>query len=316
MSTGAVIIAAGITSHSEGFLPMKPVGKLTRAQRVILNFRNAGIRDIVIVTGSHARELEHSLKDQGVVFLYNQDYASTEMFDSAKIGFRYMKERCSRVLFTTVNVTLFTQETVRLLLESRAPIAIPVYGESRGHPVMLSRQAMERVLTYTGEGGLRRAIDASGLPVDWIQTEDPGILKQSGEDERFGELLKHHNSQLLHMELDVGLVREKPFFDSKTAALLEQILMTGSVRSACARIGVSYSKGFQMLDQAEEELGFPLTRRQQGGRTGGTASLTGEGREFLEKYENFRRRITLLAAEEFRETFGGEIEEGDGYDSD
>lgn len=301
--TGAVIIAAGITSSEEGFQPMKPVGKLTRAERIILNFKNAGIEDIVIITGNRASELEHSLKAMGVVFLQNKEYEYTEMFDSAKIGFSYMLERCEQILFTTVNVTLFTEETVNRLLASPAEIAIPTYQGRRGHPVMLRRKAMEKITQYKGSGGLRKAIDFSGYPVDWLETEDPGILKQNTEDEEYQELLKRHNRQLLHLDLDIGLVREKKFFDSLTAALLDQIASAGSVRSACLRLNISYSRGFQLLAQAEEELGFALTQRQQGGKYGGQAVLTFEGQEFLEKYKKFRQEIYRLADERFRETF-------------
>lgn len=304
MRTGAVIIAAGITSSEEGFQPMKPVGKLTRAERIILNFQNAGIGEIAVVTGNRAQELEHSLKYRGVVFLHNPDYEHTEMFDSAKIGFAYMKERCDCILFTTVNVTLFTQETVKRLLESPSQVAVPVFEGRRGHPVLLRRVALEQVLRYEGPGGLRGAIDSTGYEVDWVETEDAGILKQDGGAEMAGPLLEQHNRQLLHMDLDIGLVREKKFFHSLTAALLSQIDSVGSVRSACGRLNISYSKGFQLLDMAEEELGFALTRRQQGGRSGGRASLTEEGRRFLEKYETFRQEIYRMADEKFRETFG------------
>ena len=77
------------------------------------------------------------------------------------------------------------------------------------------------------------------------------------------------------------------------------------MRSACMRLNISYSRGFQLLAQAEEELGFSLTQRQQGGKSGGQAVLTPEGRAFLEKYERFCREIYQLADEKFRETFLG-----------
>lgn len=301
MKTGAVIIAAGLTSSEEGFQPMKQVGKLTRAERIILNFQSAGVEDIVIVTGERARELEHTLKQKGAVFLYNQDYRHTEMFDSAKLGFQYMEKRCDRILFTTVNVPLFTEHTVKLLLKSRALIAIPVYQGRRGHPVMLQSGTLEKIMAYTGKGGLRMAIEASGYPVDWVETADPGILKQKGGTEEYGRILEQHNRQLLHVDLEIGLVREKRFFDGETEALLVQIELTGSVREACRRLNISYSRGLRMLEGAEEELGFALTQRRQGGTGGGQTSLTREGKLFLERYAAFRQELYRIAEEKFRE---------------
>ncbi|MDD2958572.1 MAG: NTP transferase domain-containing protein [Lachnospiraceae bacterium] len=303
MKTGAVIIAAGITSSEEGFQPLKPVGKLTRVERIILNFQKAGIEDIVIVTGNRAEELERSLKQRGVVFLYNREYERTEMFDSAKIGFRYMQGICRRVLFTTVNVPLFTEATLEALLKSPAQIAIPVYQGHRGHPVALRLEAMKEILEYSGAGGLRGAIAASEYPADWIETKDPGILKQTGQTENYQEILEYHNEQLMHMNLDIGLVRESRFFDSLTAALLKQIDTAGSVREACTRLNISYSKGFQMLAAAETELDCALTERQQGGKYGGKTFLTKQGREFLDKYEHFRQEVYHMADKKFREIF-------------
>lgn len=299
--TGAVIIAAGLTSSQEGFQPMKQVGKLTRAERIILNFRSAGVEDIVVVTGARAKELEHSLKQKGAVFLYNENYRQTEMFDSAKMGFRYMAGRCDRILFTTVNVPLFTENTVKRLLSSQAPVAVPVYRGRRGHPVMLRTETLERIMAYSGKGGLRMAIEASGYPVDWMETEDPGILKQNGETGEYSRILEQHNKQLLHVDMEIGLVRERRFFDGKSEALLEQIELTGSVREACRRLNVSYSKGLRMLEEAEEELGFALTWRQQGGSGGGKTGLTPRGKAFLEKYAGFRQELYRIADEKFRE---------------
>ena len=50
MQTGALIVAAGKSSRMGDFKPMLQLGSISIAQRVINNFRQAGISKIVVVT--------------------------------------------------------------------------------------------------------------------------------------------------------------------------------------------------------------------------------------------------------------------------
>ena len=80
MQTGALIVAAGKSSRMGDFKPMLQLGSISIAQRVINNFRQAGISKVVVVTGYHADVLECHLASNNVVFLRNENYANTHMF--------------------------------------------------------------------------------------------------------------------------------------------------------------------------------------------------------------------------------------------
>ena len=92
MRIGAVIVAAGMSSRMGEFKPMLHIGSISVAQRILANFHQAGIKKIVMVTGYNATALERHLAGNGVVFLRNEAYETTQMFDSAKIGLNYMKD--------------------------------------------------------------------------------------------------------------------------------------------------------------------------------------------------------------------------------
>ena len=126
MTVGALITAAGMSSRMGDFKPMLNIGSISIAQRVIATFQQAGVDKIVMVTGYNATLLERHLAGNGVVFLRNEAYETTQMFDSVKIGLRYLQHKCDRVLFTPVDIPLFTAATVRALLESAAELACPV----------------------------------------------------------------------------------------------------------------------------------------------------------------------------------------------
>lgn len=68
----------------------------------------------------------------------------------------------------------------------------------------------------------------------------------------------------LHPALKLRLARERIFFGPGPAELLMQIKRTDSVRMACEQMGISYSKGWKMINTMEEELGYKVTKTPAG----------------------------------------------------
>jgi CTP:molybdopterin cytidylyltransferase MocA len=177
------------------FKPLLKIGNIPAAERVILNFRAAGIQNIVLVTGNKAAELESSLNHLNLVFLRNDLYECTEMFDSAKIGFKYLKDKCGRIFFTPVDVPLFSDETVKKLLEYKAQVCIPVFNKRKGHPIVLDGKIIGRLLGYTGSGGLKGAIESLSLKVDFVEVEDNGILYDMDTQDDYNKIIKMHKEK-------------------------------------------------------------------------------------------------------------------------
>ena len=121
MTNAALIVAAGMSSRMGDFKPMLNIGSISIAQRVVATFQQAGVEKIVMITGFNATLLERHLSGNGIVFLRNEEYERTQMFDSVCIGLRYLRGKCDRVLFTPVDIPLFTAATVRALLRADAP---------------------------------------------------------------------------------------------------------------------------------------------------------------------------------------------------
>lgn len=78
------------------------------------------------------------------------------------------------------------------------------------------------------------------------------------------------------------------FFGEGPARLLHAIEEYGSLRTAALSMDMAYTKALKLLKNAEEALGFPLTTRTAGGKSGGGSQLTPEGKEWLIRYENYR----------------------------
>ena len=307
MQIGAVIVAAGMSSRMGDFKPMLNIGSISIAQRIVATFHQAGVTKIAVVTGYNAPLLERHLSNSGLVFLRNEDYASTQMFDSAKIGLAYLRDKCERILFTPVDIPLFTAMTVTELIESGAELCCPVCEGRTGHPLMIASSLVDAILADSGEGGLQGAIARCGAEMLQIPVEDPGVLHDADTPADYKALLQFHNEQLIRPELSVSLSREKPFFDEKTAMLLALVDETRSVRSACQRMQISYSTGWNIIRALESQLHFPLLERSQGGASGGESRLTEKGKRLLGCYERFSEELRQQASALFEQYFRDEL---------
>ncbi|MBR5093944.1 MAG: NTP transferase domain-containing protein [Oscillospiraceae bacterium] len=305
MTNAALIVAAGMSSRMGEFKPMLNIGSISIAQRVVATFQQAGVEKIVMITGYNATLLERHLSGNGIVFLRNEDYRTTQMFDSVCIGLRYLRDKCDRLLFTPVDIPLFTAATLRALLETDAELACPAVDGETGHPTLIAASLFDRILSDSGDQGLRGALERSGAEMVRVPVEDRGILHDADTPEDYRALLKYHNEQLVRPVLSVSLAREKVFFDSRAAMLLQLIDETQSVRLACQRMQMSYSSGWNVIRTLESQLSRTLIRRSQGGKGGGKSSLTADGKLLLERYESFVEALRDQAGPLFDRTFEG-----------
>ena len=131
-------------------------------------------------------------------------------------------------------------------------------------------------------------------------------MEESGRTENVSaENLGAENSgdRKIRPRIKVQLTGSEPFFGPGVRTLLEWIREEGSVRDACEKMGLSYSKGRKMLDRAEKELGYTIVERSPGGKNGGGARVSDEGLKLLEKYERFEKELIETAADKYREIF-------------
>ena len=308
MQTAALIVAAGMSSRMGDFKPMLSIGSITIAQRVVATFHQAGIRRIVMVTGFNAVTLERHLSGSGVIFLRNENYENTQMFDSVKIGLGYLHGKCDRVLFTPVDTPLFTAGTVHALLDSHAPLACPTCQGQTGHPIAISASLFDKILADSGEQGLKGAVERCGAAMLEIPVDDPGTLHDADTPADFSALVDYHNSQLVRPVVSVSLNKEKPFLDSNIAMLLTLVDETKSVRTAGQRMQLSYSTCWNMIRTLESQLNCTLIERTQGGAGGSQSHLTQRAHTLLERFAAYERRIREDADALYGEYFGGLFE--------
>jgi len=110
----------------------------------------------------------------------------------------------------------------------------------------------------------------------------------------------------LRPEMKLWVHKGSGVFGPGIAELLIHVKKTGSVKSACEEMGVSYSKANKIIPFAEDKLGCKLVLRQQGGKPGESRSvLTETGIELIERYEAFVNECREMMQMAFDRHFEG-----------
>ena len=122
---GALILAAGMSTRMKGFKPLLDFHGRTMIGQVIHNFQKAGAAPIILVLGYRGDDIKDSLAGEPVIFVRNENYASSQMFDSVKIGLRKAAGVCDRVLIAPCDAPLIRPEVIRRVMESEYLMAGP-----------------------------------------------------------------------------------------------------------------------------------------------------------------------------------------------
>ena len=88
---------------------------------------------------------------------------------------------------------------------------------------------------------------------------------------------------------------EDPCMGPGVEMLLEAIENDGSVAVASQSLGISYSKCWKMIRNAEAGFKRKLVQRSSGGRNGGHALLTEDGKRILSAFKAMEKDIKQYA---------------------
>lgn len=307
MKTGALIIASGDYGEeyrdNEGiplFLPMYPLDGTTVIKGEIAKLRKAGVSPIVVLAGCHSETLKLHLSHNNVIFLEDEAYREHSFEETLVIGLTGCAPLMERVLVLPVEYPACADSTIKALLAAEKS-AVPTYDGQEGWPrsMILSGTEMDPTekINFNFETGSR-----------FLPTEDPGVtysMQEEGGVERVTRYLKARwNAATLHFKTKLVISKEEDFFGPGVYHLLQYIDETGSIQAAAAKMNMSYSKGWKMINKVEKELGFRFLNRCNGGKNGGSSTITPEGRLFMERYHAMLEDMKRITRGFFEVYFG------------
>ena len=108
---------------------------------------------------------------------------------------------------------------------------------------------------------------------------------------------------MLHPKLTIRLYTDDKCFGPGIAELLERVEVHRSLRAAAQSMSMAYSKAWTTVRRCETALGFKLLDYSTGGRHGGGAALTEDGRRMLTAYRACCRDLERCAGDLFETYF-------------
>lgn len=311
MKFGAIIVAAGLSSRMNAFKPMLELADSTVIKTAVKTLNLANIHPIFVVTGYESSKLEKHLSHTSITFIHNPQFATTDMFYSAKLGMSAIKEQCDAFFFLPADTPLFSLRTIESMkmhmVENHCDVVSPSYEGKGGHPLLIRNASISQLISYMGNNGLRGALKQFDGIKSRLELSDLGTTLDADYPEDYEKLQQYARLHICQKPLSYNaqlhLSRETSFWSPQLSQLLQLTHENHSMRQSCSLLGISYNNGWRMIKIAEHQLGFPLLISQKGGKTGGGSYLTPKGKAFLNAYLKFEKEVSQAAKISFEKHF-------------
>jgi molybdenum cofactor cytidylyltransferase len=185
-----IILAAGFSRRTGEFkMGLDIFGKpaLRRVADEMLKI----CQRVIVVGGFRLEEIKNILDeyDGRVEIVYNRNFEKG-MFSSFITGVRQIN--ADRFFMIPGDMPFVSEKVYRKLLAAGASIAIPVYEERKGHPVLLSGELIPELLKLPEEAILRDFINSRSFEV--VEVEEEGILQDIDTPGDYYALLEQYKN--------------------------------------------------------------------------------------------------------------------------
>jgi molybdenum cofactor cytidylyltransferase len=175
----AIVLAAGLSKRMGRFKPLLPLGACSTIERVVKMFQDAGVADILVVTGNRGAEVRQAAASLRVRCVENPDFIQG-MFTSVLAGVRALPGRGTAFFVHPVDIPLVRPQTVRRVVtafeHNPAAIVYPAFDGRRGHPTLIQTRLGPGILEWSGSGGLRAFLQRHEEDCLEVPVADEGVL--------------------------------------------------------------------------------------------------------------------------------------------
>ncbi len=177
---GAVILAAGRSQRMGTPKLVLPWGTRTVIEQVVISLQQAGIEDILLVTGGSRELVEQVLNGYRVRFTHNREYAALEMLTSLQTGIRASDPTLEALLVVLGDQPALEPDVIhsiiRVYQQCQAKLVIPSYQMRRGHPWLVKRCLWDDLLAMPAKETLRDFLQAHQEEIVYANVDTPTIL--------------------------------------------------------------------------------------------------------------------------------------------
>jgi molybdenum cofactor cytidylyltransferase len=176
----AIILAAGQSKRMGQPKMLLPWGKMTVIEHVITTFLNAGIEDVIVVTGGAREQVENLINQYHIRKVHNNDYETGEMLSSIQCALRAIPDEARAALIGLGDQPQVQEKSVRLLREeyrdSQSRLIVPSFQMRRGHPWLVTRPLWSEILALKPPKSLRDFLKRHAEEIHYVSVDTPSVL--------------------------------------------------------------------------------------------------------------------------------------------
>ncbi|HSA99848.1 MAG TPA: nucleotidyltransferase family protein [Anaerolineales bacterium] len=176
----AIILAAGQSRRMGQPKMLLPWGRVRVIEHVLTTFLQAGVEDIVVITGGARDQVEQAIAPYPVRSVCNQDYANGEMLSSLQCGLRAMSDEAQATLIGLGDQPQVQERSVRCVCEayqgSQSQLIVPSFQMRRGHPWLVARPLWDELLRMRSPESPRDFLNRHAGEIHYVDVDTPSIL--------------------------------------------------------------------------------------------------------------------------------------------
>jgi molybdenum cofactor cytidylyltransferase len=158
-----------------------PWGGTTVIGQVVGVLVEAGVEDVLVVTGGARQQVEQALMGLPARTVFNPRYFEDQMILSLQVGLSNLPDNAQAALVALGDQPQIRIDVVRALqgayLERCAPLVAPSYQMRRGHPWVIDRSLWDEVLALEPPQTLRDVLNRHVDRIDYLVVESDSVLK-------------------------------------------------------------------------------------------------------------------------------------------
>lgn len=186
---GAIVLAAGLSSRMKSPKLLLPWGTKTVIEQVVGVVLNAGVSQIVVVTGKWHVEIERLLTGLPVQVLFNPRYEQAEMIDSILLGLDALDGDIEAGLIVLGDQPQLRSDVIERVLQTSEDDAIellvPSYQMRRGHPWLVGRGLWPDILSLEPPANMRDFFSRKNAQIYYVTVETASVLKDIDTPEEY-----------------------------------------------------------------------------------------------------------------------------------
>ena len=178
----AIVLAAGQSRRMGTPKMVLPWGGSTVIGTVVRVLQEAGLRDVLVITGGAEAELNRVLSGTAARLVHNEGYRLGGMISSVQTGLlAAMPGTAQAAMIALGDQPQIQVEVVRMLLDrwrvQPSPVLLPSYQMRRGHPWLLRRDLWPAVLALGQDETLRDFLQRHTDSITYLPVDTPSVLQ-------------------------------------------------------------------------------------------------------------------------------------------